>query len=152
MQLKFSNFSYHIPKWYVLDATNQKLGNLVALIIKLICGKKLLLYTKEKFQPNYVIIINSNKIKLSGQKLSQKKYYTNSQRPGSLKIKTAKMLLNTIPNRLIEEAVWGMLAKNKISHQFYKYLYVYENNKILLSKNNINFNIIKLNKNNFLHD
>ena len=134
----FSKTKSHIPKWFLIDATKKTLGHLSTEITKLLSGKMTSYYTPNIDQGNYVIVINSLKIVLTGKKEEQKLYYSNpSHRPGNLKIKELKVLKKTIPNRILEKAVWGMLSKNILGRQIFKRLYIYKNNKInfFLSKN-----------------
>jgi large subunit ribosomal protein L13 len=96
-------------------------------VSKLLRGKETSYYTPGVDQGNFVIILNSEKIKVTGKKMFQKLYYRNSQRPGSLKVETFAQLQNRIPGRILEEAIWGMLSKNHIGREQYKRLYVYVN-------------------------
>ena len=97
---------------------------------------------------NFVIIINANKINVTGKKENQKLYYRNSQTPGNLKIETFKQLKNRIPTRILEEAIWGMLPKGVLGRTYYKRLYVYANNEVIYAKEkneNISKNWIQVN-------
>ena len=121
----------HVPKWFILDATGKTLGRLSTEISKLLRGKEISYYTPGIDLGNYVIVINANKIEVSGKKNLQKFYYTNSQTPGNLKIETFKDLRNRIPTRIIERAVWGMLPKGVLGIQYYRRLYEYGDSNFL---------------------
>jgi large subunit ribosomal protein L13 len=97
-------------------------------------GKENSLFTPGVDQGNYVVILNANLIKVSGKKETEKLYYRNSQRPGSLKIETFKQLKARIPSRILEEAIWGMLPKGVLGREYYRRLYIYSDNKINFKK------------------
>ncbi len=118
------------PNYYLIDAENQCLGRLASKISLLLRGKHTTLYSPGIDQGNYIVVINSNKIKVSGKKYDQKLYYRNNQRPGSLKIETFKNLKNRIPTRILEEAVWGMLPKGVLGRQYFRRLYLYSVNSL----------------------
>lgn len=130
MKTLFPKKEYHIPKWFILDASNKTLGYLATEISQLVCSKYLSYFNAGINQKNFIIIINSSKIIVTGHKLLQKVYYRNSNRPGSLKKETFKDLKKRIPNRILEKAIWGMLPKNVIGRQFFKNIYIYSNNNI----------------------
>ena len=125
MKTLFPKKECHIPKWFIIDASNKTLGYLATEVSQLLCGKYLSYFNSSVNQNNYIIIINSSKIIITGQKFLKKYYYKNSNRPGSLKIETFKDLKNRIPNRIIEKAIWGMLPKNILGRQYFKNLYIY---------------------------
>lgn len=87
------------------------LGRLATEVSKLLRGKEISYFTPGVDQGNFVVILNANKIEVSGNKETQKLYYRNSQRPGSLKIETFKQVKERIPSRILEKAIWGMLPK-----------------------------------------
>lgn len=124
----------HIPKWYVVDAKGKTLGRLATEVSKLLRGKETSYYTPGVDQGNYVVILNANKIEVSGKKESEKLYYRHSQRPGSLKIETFKQVKERIPTRILEKAVWGMLPKGKLGRTYYRRLYIYCDDKINYAK------------------
>ena len=126
MKTIFPKQECHIPKWFVIDATNKTLGRLSTEASKLLRGKETSYYTPGINQGNFVVILNADKIVVTGKKKFQKLYYRNSQRPGSLKIETFLQLKNRIPTRIIEKAIWGMLPKNYLGRQYYRRLYVYK--------------------------
>jgi len=110
-------------KWYVIDAEGKTLGRLASA--SLIRGKHKPEFTPHVDTGDFVIIINAEKVVLTGKKLQQKKYYTHSQYPGGLKTTTAGQMLANKPQRLIELAVYGMLPKNKLGRQLQSKLKVY---------------------------
>jgi large subunit ribosomal protein L13 len=137
MKTPFPKKECHIPKWFVIDAKEQTLGRLATEVSKLLRGKEISFFTPGVDQGNYVVILNANKIEVSGNKMFQKLYYRNSQRPGSLKIETFQQLQKRIPSRILEEAIWGMLPKGVLGRQYYKRLFIYSDNKINYIKTKI---------------
>jgi|TARA_B100000524_G_scaffold321494_1_gene202399 large subunit ribosomal protein L13 len=130
MKTIFPKKECHIPKWYVVDAKGKTLGRLATEVSKLLRGKETSYYTPGVDQGNYVVILNANKIEVSGKKESEKLYYRHSQRPGSLKIETFKQVKERIPTRILEKAVWGMLPKGKLGRTYYRRLYIYCDDKL----------------------
>ncbi len=135
MKTIFPKKEYHIPKWFVIDANGKTLGRLSSEASKLLRGKENTFFTPGVDQGNYVVILNADKIEVSGKKEEQKLYYRNSQRPGSLKVETFKQLKNRIPSRILEKSIWGMLPKGVLGRQYYKRLFIYSDNKVNLVKN-----------------
>jgi len=131
---KFPLKEAYRPKYFILDATNKTLGRLATIASKLLRGKETPTYTPGVDLGNFVIIVNANKIQVSGKKTIQKLYYRHSQRPGSLKIETFEQLKKRIPSRIIEKAVWGMLPKGVLGRTFYRRLFVYTNETLDLKK------------------
>ncbi len=111
--------------WYVVDASGQRLGRLASEVAAILRGKHKPTYTPHVDTGDYVIIINAEKVELTGSKWDNKKYYRHSRYPGSLKETTAKVMRQKHPERLIEFAVKGMLPKGRLGRQMYKKLYVY---------------------------
>lgn len=146
MKTLFPKNEYHIPKWFVVDANGQTLGRLATEVSKLLRGKEISLFTPGVDQGNFVVILNADKVSVSGKKGLQKLYYRNSQRPGSLKIETFNQLQNRIPSRILEEAIWGMLPKNHLGREYYKRLFIYSDNKIPFKEGETN-NQTELEKN-----
>jgi large subunit ribosomal protein L13 len=134
MKTLFPKQESHIPKWFVIDATDKTLGRLSTEASKLLRGKETSLFTPGVNQGNFVVILNADKIKVSGKKESQKLYYRNSQRPGGLKIETFTQLKNRIPTRILEESIWGMLPKGVLGREYYRRLYIYSADKITYKK------------------
>ena len=140
MKTTFPKKECHIPKWFVIDATGKTLGRLSTEVSKLLRGKENSYFTPGVDQGNYVVILNASKIEVTGKKETQKLYYRNSQRPGSLKIETFKQVQERRPNRIIEDAIWGMLPKGVLGRQYYKRLYVYSKNEITYKNKSIPLN------------
>ena len=134
MKTLFPKQESHIPKWFVIDAEGKTLGRLATEASKLLRGKETSYFTPGVNQGNFVVILNADKIQVTGKKASQKLYYRNSQRPGSLKIETFTQLKNRIPSRILEEAIWGMLPKNVLGREYYRRLYIYSADKITYQK------------------
>ena len=131
MKTIFPKQECHIPKWFVIDANEKTLGRLATEASKLLRGKETSLFTPGVNQGNYVVILNADKIEVSGKKEDQKLYYRNRlQRPGNLKIETFKQLKNRIPSRILEKSIWGMLPKGVLGREYYKRLFIYSDNKI----------------------
>jgi len=112
-------------KWYVIDAAGQTLGRLASEAATLLRGKLKPQFTPHVDTGDFVIIVNADKIVLTGKKLQQKKYYRHSQYPGGLKTTTAQEMLVRKPARMVELAVYGMLPKNRLGHQLKTKLKVY---------------------------
>jgi large subunit ribosomal protein L13 len=134
MKTIFPKKEYHVPKWFVIDATGKTLGRLATETSKLLRGKETSFFTPGVDQGNFVVILNAEKIEVSGKKELQKLYYRNSQRPGSLKIENFKQLKNRIPSRILEKAIWGMLPKGVLGREYYRRLFIYSNNDIKYKK------------------
>ena len=112
MKTIFPKKECHVPKWYVVDAQGKTLGRLATEVSKLLRGKETSFYTPGVDQGNYVVILNANQIKVSGNKETDKLYYRHSQRPGSLKIETFKQVKERIPTRILEKAVLNRYRTN----------------------------------------
>ncbi len=112
-------------KWYVVDAQGKTLGRLATQIATILRGKHKPIYTPNVDCGDYVIVINAEKVSVTGQKLDQKKYYRHSGYPGGLREVTLRDQLKKFPERVIETAVKGMLPKSKLGRQMYKKLKVY---------------------------
>ncbi|MCD8156327.1 MAG: 50S ribosomal protein L13 [Clostridiales bacterium] len=112
-------------KWYVVDATGYTLGRLSAEIAKILRGKHKPIYTPHIDTGDYVIVVNAEKVKVSGKKLNQKIYYHHSEYIGGMKETTLKEMLAKHPERVVEHAVKGMLPKGPLGRQMYKKLFVY---------------------------
>ena len=112
-------------KWYVVDASGKTLGRLATKIATILMGKHKPIYTPHVDTGDYVIVVNAEKIKLTGKKWDQKKYYRHSGYPGGLKVVTARQLLQKHPEKLIFLAVKRMLPKNKLGRKMLRKLKVY---------------------------
>jgi large subunit ribosomal protein L13 len=144
MKTIFPKKECHIPKWFVVDASGKTLGRLATEVSKLLRGKEIFYFTPGVDQGNFVVILNANKITVSGKKEEQKLYYRNSQRPGSLKIETFKQVKERIPSRILEKAIWGMLPKGVLGREYYRRLYIYSDDKINYTKTNNDVKVIPL--------
>jgi len=113
-------------QWYVVDATDKVLGRLATKIADRIRGKDKATYTPHTDGGDYVIVINASKVKVTGSKHEDKKYYSHSLYPGGLKTKTFRELNETNPEKIIFEAVKGMLPKNKLNKSIIKKLRVFD--------------------------
>ena len=112
-------------EWFVIDAKDQTLGRLATQIATLLRGKHKPIFAPHVDVGDFVIVINAEKIRVTGKKLDQKMYYRHSQYPGGLKQRTLRELLDMFPDRVIEKAVKGMLPKNKLGRKMIKKLKVY---------------------------
>ena len=111
--------------WLVVDATEKILGRFATKIADRIRGKDKPSFTPHTDGGDYVIVINAEKVRVTGLKFTDKKYYKHSLYPGGLKTQTFKELLQSNPERIIEEAVKGMLPKNKLGKSMIKKLKVF---------------------------
>ena len=112
-------------KWWLIDAEGRILGRMATEIADLIRGKRKPQFTSHLDTGDFVVVINAEKIKVTGRKLEQKKYYTHSLYPGGIKEETLKDLLEKKPEEVIKKAVWGMIPKGKLGRALYKKLKVY---------------------------
>ena len=134
MKTTFPKNEHHIPKWFIIDAQGKTLGRIATKASALLLGKYNTFFTPGIDQGSFVVIINAAKICISGKKDTQKLYFRNSQRPGSLKSENFKLLKSRIPTRIIEKAVWGMLPAGVLGRNCYRRLYVYSNDEIKYKK------------------
>lgn len=116
-------------QWYVVDASEKVLGRLASQIAAALIGKNKTDYTPHSDNGDCVIVLNAGKVKLSGSKLADKEYITYSGYPGGQKRISASDLVNKKPIALIEEAVKGMLPKNKLGAEMYRNLHVYDSDQ-----------------------
>jgi large subunit ribosomal protein L13 len=113
------------PKWFIIDAEGKILGRLSTEIARILAGKHKPTYTPFLDTGDHVIVINAEKIVLTGKKETDKVYRHHSLYPGGLKEKAARFVRAEKPEHMIEEAVWGMLPKNKLGRKMLKKLKVY---------------------------
>ena len=113
-------------KWYVVDATELVLGRMATDVAVVLKGKHKPTFTPHIDGGDYVIIVNAEKVALTGNKWADKKYYRHSGYAGGLKTRTATEMLEKQPQKIVEKAVRGMLPKNKLGAQLFRNLYVYE--------------------------
>ena len=112
-------------KWYVVDADGQTLGRLTSEIAKVLRGKNKPVYTPHIDKGDYVIVVNAEKIKVTGKKMDQKVYYRHSDYVGGMKETTLREMLAKKPEKVIELAVKGMLPKGPLGRSMIKKLHVY---------------------------
>lgn len=111
--------------WYVVDASEQRLGRLASEVATILRGKNKPTFTPHLDTGDFVVVINAEKIEVTGKKRSQKLYRRHSGRPGGMKTETFEKLQARIPERIIEQAVKGMLPKNTLGRQLFTKLKVY---------------------------
>lgn len=111
--------------WYIVDASNQRLGRLASEIARVLRGKNKPTYTPSVDTGDFVIVINAEKIEVTGRKREQKLYRRHSGRPGGMKVEPFAKLQARIPERIVEQAVKGMLPKNTLGRQLFRKLKVY---------------------------
>ncbi|BAS55919.1 MULTISPECIES: 50S ribosomal protein L13 [Leptolyngbya] len=111
--------------WYVVDAAGQRLGRLATEIAMVLRGKNKPTYTPHLDTGDFVIVINADKIDVTGKKRSQKLYRRHSGRPGGMKTESFEKLQARLPERIIEQAVKGMLPKNSLGRQLFTKMKVY---------------------------
>ena len=112
-------------KWYVVDAEGKTLGRLASEVAKVLRGKNKAIFTPHIDTGDYVIVVNADKVKVTGKKLDQKIYYHHSDYIGGMKETTLREMMNKHPERVIEYAVKGMLPKGPLGRQMYTKLFVY---------------------------
>ena len=112
--------------WFLVDAQGQTLGRLASEIANVLRGKNKPSFTPHLDTGDFVIVVNAEKIEVSGKKASQKLYRRHSGRPGGMKIEKFENLRDRIPERIIEQAVKGMLPHNSLGRQQFKKLKVYK--------------------------
>ena len=112
--------------WYVVDAENQCLGRLATEVASVLRGKNKPTYTPHLDTGDFVVVVNAEKIKVSGRKPQQKLYRRHSGRPGGMKVETFEALQERIPERIVEKAIKGMLPHNALGRQMFRKLKVYK--------------------------
>lgn len=112
-------------KWYVVDASEQRLGRLATEIANVLRGKNKPTFTPHLDTGDFVVVINAEKVVVTGKKPKQKLYRRHSGRPGGMKVETFEKLQQRIPERIIETAVKGMLPKNSLGRRLFTKLKVY---------------------------
>ena len=116
-------------KWYVIDAEGKSLGRVAALAATYLRGKNKPTYTPHIDCGDNIIIINAQKVNLTGNKLEDKMYYNHSQYVGGLRERTAKIMREQYPVEMMERAVKGMLPHNRLGRDMYRKLFVYAGNE-----------------------
>ncbi len=112
-------------QWHLVDASDVVLGRMSTRIAGLLMGKHKPLFARNMDVGDFVVVVNASKIKVTGNKMKQKKYYRHSGYPGGLKTTTLEKMMETHPTRVIEHAVKGMLPKNRLTASMMKRLRVY---------------------------
>ena len=115
--------------WYVLDATGVSLGRLASKAAHMLRGKHKATFTPHIDCGDYIIIVNADKVKLTGNKLDKKIYYNHSGYQGGLRERTAREMINNYPVEMVERAVKGMLPNGRLGRAMYKKLFVYTGNE-----------------------
>lgn len=111
--------------WYIVDATDQRLGRLASEIAIILRGKNKPEYTPHLDTGDFVIVVNAEKVEVTGKKRTQKLYRRHSGRPGGMKTETFDKLQQRLPERIVEHAIKGMLPKNSLGRQLFTKLKVY---------------------------
>ncbi len=112
-------------EWHVIDASGKTLGRLASEVARLLRGKHKPIYVPHLDTGDYVIVINADKVRVTGNKAKQKLYYRHSGYPGGLKSTSLAEMMESHPTRVIEHAVKGMLPKNPLGRAMFKKLKVY---------------------------
>ena len=113
-------------QWYLVDAENQTLGRLATEVAAVLRGKNNPNFTPHLDTGDFVVVVNADKIKVTGSKSTQKLYRRHSGRPGGMKTETFQALQERIPERIVEKAIKGMLPHNALGRQMYRKLKVYK--------------------------
>jgi len=114
-----------LDKWYVIDATDQVLGRIATRAATILMGKHRPQYAPFLVSGDHVVIVNADKIKLTGEKLDKKVYRWHTLYPGGLREVSARKVFETKPEKIIHEAIFGMLPKNKLRKRMVKRLKIY---------------------------
>ena len=117
-----------IRDWFVVDINDQVLGRIASEIATILRGKHKAIYSPSVDTGDFVVVVNADKVKLTGNKSADKMYYRHSGFPGGIKSITAEKLLEKRPEDLIKKAVKGMLPKNSLGRQLIKKLKIYSGN------------------------
>ncbi len=113
-------------QWYLVDAENQTLGRLATEVASVLRGKNNPHFTPHLDTGDFVVVVNAEKIRVSGKKAQQKLYRRHSGRPGGMKVETFNSLQNRLPERIVEKAIKGMLPHNALGRQLFRKLKVYK--------------------------
>ena len=116
-------------KWYVIDAEGQNLGKVAVTAANVLRAKNKPTFTPHIACGDNVIIINAEKVVLTGNKLEDKMYYNHSGYPGGLRERTARTMIEKYPVEMVERAIKGMLPKNRLGRQIFRQLFVYAGNE-----------------------
>jgi large subunit ribosomal protein L13 len=113
-------------QWYLVDAENQTLGRLATEVASVLRGKTKASYTPHLDTGDFVVVVNADKVRVSGNKSQQKLYRRHSGRPGGMKVETFAHLQERLPERIVEKAIKGMLPHNALGRQMFRKLKVYK--------------------------
>ena len=113
-------------QWYLVDAENQTLGRLATEVASVLRGKNKPDFTPHLDTGDFVVVVNAEKIRVTGKKAHQKLYRRHSGRPGGMKVETFNSLQNRLPERIVEKAIKGMLPHNALGRQLFRKLKVYK--------------------------
>lgn len=116
-------------EWVLVDATGQGIGRLATQIAAYLLGKHKPTFTPGVEMGDFVVVINANRLKITGKRLDEKNYYNHSGYPGGLKTTSLRDQMKNRPNRVIRAAVWGMLPHNKMGRDLIKRLKIYAGNE-----------------------
>ncbi len=114
-----------VRNWYVIDAEGQSLGRVASKVAHVLRGKHKPTFTPHVDCGDFVIVLNAEKVKLTGNKLNTKIYYNHSGYTGGLRERTAKVMIEKYPTEMVERAIKGMLPKGRLGRQMYRKLFVY---------------------------
>ncbi|MBI5056883.1 MAG: 50S ribosomal protein L13 [Nitrospirae bacterium] len=117
MKTLFAKNTDVVRKWHLVDADGMVVGRLAARVAAILRGKNKPIFTPHADTGDFVIVVNAAKIRFTGNKLEKKAYYHHSGYPGGIKMKTAKEIMKDSPERIVMEAVKGMLPKNRLGRQ-----------------------------------
>jgi len=126
MRTQFAKKGDVEQKWYLVDAKDAILGRLAVRIANRLRGKDKPQFTPHTDTGDFIIVINADKVKLTGKKLDNKVYYSHSGYPGGIKAETARERLNKKPEKILFSAVWGMIPKGRLGRAIIKKLKIYK--------------------------
>jgi large subunit ribosomal protein L13 len=126
MKTRFAKKTDIEYKWYLVDAKDAVLGRLAVKIAVCLRGKNKAIFTPNVDTGDFVVVVNAEKVRTTGKKLDDKIYYHHSGYPGGIKAKTLRERLSKEPQKVISDAVWGMLPKNRLGRAMLKKLKVYK--------------------------
>jgi large subunit ribosomal protein L13 len=126
MKTRFAKKTEIEHKWYLVDASDAILGRLAVKIAVCLRGKNKAIFTPNVDTGDFVVVVNAEKVRTTGKKLDGKIYYHHSGYPGGIKAKTLRERLSGEPEKVISDAVWGMLPKNRLGRAMFKKLKVYK--------------------------
>jgi large subunit ribosomal protein L13 len=126
MRTQFAKKGDVEQKWYIIDAKDAVLGRLAVKIANRLRGKNKPQFTPHSDTGDFIIVINADKVKLTGKKLDNKVYYSHSGYPGGIKAETARERLDKKPEKILFSAVWGMIPKGRLGRAIIKKLKIYK--------------------------